>query len=238
MPIPVDLIPFDPKYVKFIREVLTIAEQGTRTIPYSKVEVMNDGPGNAAQITLSIGFTELGGNLKPVVQRYCDQGGALAAKFAAYLPSLGHKRLASDGQFKQLLKESGKEELMHTIQEECFEEFYLGPAFKWAKANGMGLPLSLLVICDSYLHSGSIPSFLRSKFPASAPVKDVEGEKTWITQYTKVRQDWLANHSNRLLRNTVYRTKYYLNLLNANDWQLNRGHEFAMNDVRPTAIPA
>jgi hypothetical protein len=78
MPIPQELIPFDPKHIKLIRNVLTIAEQGTQTIPYGKVEVMNDGPGDKAQVTLSIGFTEYGGNLKRVLARYVDRGRAFS----------------------------------------------------------------------------------------------------------------------------------------------------------------
>lgn len=236
MPIDDALIPFNPAFVTFIREVLTIAEQGTRTIPYSKVEVMADGPNNKNQITLSIGFTEFGGNLKKVVQRYCDKGGVLVSKFAGYLPVIGSSSLAGDGTFKQLLRDAGKEPVMKGVQEDSFEEFYLSPAFRFCKTNNLSLPLSFLVVSDSYLHSGSVPDFLRKKFPATLPAKTLDGEKQWVTEYMNVRHDWLANHSNKLLRNTIYRTGYYKTLIKDNDWQLERAHLSAMNGVKPSAV--
>lgn len=236
MPIDSALIPFNPAFISFIREVLTIAEQGTRTIPYSKVEVMADGPNGKNQITLSIGFTEFGGNLKKVVGRYCDKGGILASRFAAYYPVIGASALASDGTFKGLLRDAGKEELMQEVQEDSFEEFYLSPAFRFCKTNNMGLPLSFLVVSDSYLHSGSVPDFLRKKFPATLPAKTLEEEKQWVSQYMNVRHDWLANHSNKLLRNTIYRTSYYKTLIKDEDWQLERAHLTAMNGVKPSKV--
>lgn len=236
MPIDNDLVPFNPAFVSFIREVLTIAEQGTRTIPYSKVEVMADGPGGKNQITLSIGFTEFGGNLKKVIQRYCDQGGLLFGKFAPYLTKLGVTPLAADNTFKQLLRDAGKEEVMQQVQEDSFEEFYLSPAFRFCKVNKMELPLSFLVVCDSYLHSGSVPDFLRKRFPAALPAKDMEAEKQWVREYTTTRHDWLATHNNRLLRNTIYRTSYYKAVIKDEDWQLERAHLVAMNGVKPSQV--
>lgn len=236
MPIDTAFIPFNPAYVSFIREVLTIAEQGTKTIPYSKVEVMADGPGNKNQITLSIGFTEFGGNLKRVVQRYCDKGGVLASRFATYLPIIGGSALATDTTFKQLLRDAGKEKVMEQVQEDSFEEFYLSPAFRFCKTNNLSLPLSYLVVCDSYLHSGSVPDFLRKKFPATLPAKTLEGEKQWVSEYMNVRHDWLTSHSNKLLRNTIYRTSYYKTLIKDEDWQLERAHLTAMNGVKPNKV--
>lgn len=236
MPIDNELIPFNPAFVSFIREVLTIAEQGTRTIPYSKVEVMADGPNGKNQITLSIGFTEFGGNLKKVVGRYCDKGGVLADKFTSYYPTIGSTPMASNNYFKQLLRDAGKEQLMQQVQEDSFEEFYLGPAFRFCKVNNMELPLSFLVVADSYLHSGSVPDFLRKRFPASLPAKTLEGEKQWVREYTNVRHDWLATHSSQLLRNTIYRTNYYKAVIKDEDWQLERAHLVAMNGVKPSKV--
>jgi len=236
MPIPQELIPFDPKHIKLIRNVLTIAEQGTQTIPYGKVEVMNDGPGDKAQVTLSIGFTEYGGNLKRVLARYVDRGGLLAARMAAYIPFIGSKPLAQDKAFKSLLREAASDSIMAEVQEDCFEEFYLAPAFKFCKENGLALPLSYLVVCDSFLHSGSILSFLRKKFPAALPAKTLDQEKLWIRQYTSARHEWLSTHSNKLLRNTIYRTTYYKSLLSGEDWMLERAHEIAMHGTKPLKI--
>lgn len=237
MPIDDSLIPFNPAFVAFIREVLTIAEQGTRTIPYSKVEVMADGPSGKNQITLSIGFTEYGGNLKKVIQRYCDKDSGQNSKLlAAYVPKIGNTALASDTTFKGLLRDAGKEMVMQYVQEHSFEEFYLTPAFRFCKVNNMELPLSFLVVSDSYLHSGSVPDFLRKRFPATLPAKTAEEEKQWVREYTTVRHDWLATHNNKLLRNTIYRTGYYKAVIKDEDWQLERAHLTAMNGVKPSKV--
>lgn len=58
----------------------------------------------------------------------------------------------------------------------------------------------------------------------------------WIVSYIEVREKWLATHSNKLLRNTVYRTKYYRELAALEDWKLMEHHKIAMNGVKPLLI--
>jgi chitosanase len=155
---------------------------------------------------------------------------------AAYIPLIGSKPLAQDKAYKSLLREAASDSIMAEVQEDCFEEFYLAPAFKFCKENGLALPLSYLVVCDSFLHSGSILSFLRKKFPATLPAKTLDQEKLWIRQYTSARHEWLSTHSNKLLRNTIYRTTYYKSLLSEEDWMLERAHEIAMHGTKPLKI--
>ncbi len=99
--------------------------------------------------------------------------------------------------------------------------------------NGFALPLSGLVIYDSYIHSGGIPAFLRRRFPASPPAKGGD-EKEWIVQYLEVRLSWLANHSRPILQKTIYRVKNMLTAVNAGDWELSR--PFIANGIKNLAI--
>lgn len=118
-------VPFDPALVSFIRRTLSVAETGRVEWNPSAVYIYADDnrfKPPRKQVTLSIGFTEGGGNLKKVLQRYIDKGGKLGAEFAPYLPSLGSgPTLAGNKQFIDLLKEAGKDPAMVKAQQECFD---------------------------------------------------------------------------------------------------------------------
>jgi chitosanase len=208
--------PFDPKYTVFIRRILSVAETGEPEWDPSAVYKYKDGPNQTPQWTLSIGFTEMGGNLKSVIERYLELGGV--QDFAGYLPVMGVKHIA-DLEFKVVLQKAGKEPAMKQAQEEMFDKFYLGPAFEWASRYGFSKPLSFLVIADSFLHSGSMLGFLMQRFSEKKPC-DGGDEETWIRDYTHTRRSWLADHSNKLLRNTVYRADCFLTQIENNNWDL------------------
>lgn len=219
--------------IKKIKNVLNIAEQGTQTIPYGKVEIMPDGPNKVNQVTLSVGFTQYGGNLKKVIDAYVAQGGIYAKELSVY--RMSDHNLPHNAAFKGFLKKAGADPTMQRIQEELYVSLYIGPAIRWGEGEGFTEPLSFLVICDSFLHSGSILGFLRTRFPEKTP-KMGGRERVWISQYLEAREKWLATHSNRLLRNTVYRTNYYRQLINLEDWKLMEHHKIAMNGTRPMHI--
>jgi chitosanase len=219
--------------IKKIKNVLNIAEQGTQTIPYGKVEVMPDGKGGRNQVTLSVGFTQDGGNLGKVIDRYVSEGGIYAKELSSY--SMSNSGLSYNATFKGLLVKAGGDPTMQRIQEELYTTLYIGPAIKWGESEGFVEPLSFLVICDSFLHSGSMLTFLRNRFSEKTP-KWGGSEPVWIAQYIDVREKWLATHSNKLLRNTVYRTNYYRQLVNLGDWGLLEHHKLAMNGTKPMLL--
>ena len=211
--------PFDPKYIAFIRRILSVAETDQPEWDPGAVYKYNDGPDGSPQWTLSIGFTELGGNLKKVLKRYADLGGKYASRFAVYISAMGEEHI-TDPDFKTLLQTAGKDDpLMMQAQEEMFDELYLGPAFEWAAKYGFAKPLSYLVIADSFLHSGSMLGFLMNKFSEKKP-KDGGNEEDWIKAYSNTRREWLANHSNKILRNTTYRVDCYLREMQRDNWDL------------------
>jgi len=90
-----------------------------------------------------------------------------------------------------------------------------------AAKNGFSLPLSTLVIYDSFIHSGSILYFLRKRFPEMPPAKGGD-EKTWIRQYVDVRQGWLANHQLTILHATIYRTQCFKGEMARDNWDLSQ----------------
>lgn len=220
----------DELSIKRIKNILCLAEQGTHDIPYGKVEVMNDGPGQIPQITLSIGFTQYGSNLGKVMKEYSARGGKNAAELSKY--RMDDKSLPSNAAFKNSLKAAGSDPIMQAVQEDLYTILYIGPAIKWAEQEGFTEPLSYLVICDSFLHSGSILGFLRQRFPEKTP-KNGGDEKAWIKAYVRERHKWLKTHSNKLLQNTVYRTNYFTELLAKEDWGMEQVHTVAMHGTRP-----
>ena len=212
--------PFDPKYIEFIRRILSVAETDQAEWNPASVYVYNDGNDGRKQCTLSIGFTADGGNLRKVLERYVQRDGAYSDQFAPWIARLKAGDPGTDSDFIALLKKVGKEDpLMMEVQEEMFDELYLGPAFEWASKYGFGLPMSHLVIADSFLHSGSMLGFLMNKFPEKKPC-DGGNEEDWIHAYTNTRREWLANHSNKILRGTVYRCDCYLHEMEHGNWGL------------------
>lgn len=224
------------KTISQIKNVLTVAEQGVQKIPYGKVEVMADGPNGVRQITLSIGFTQYGSNLSKVMKAYAEANGKYSREIEPYISRLQETNTVNNVNLKDLLKKAGNEDsIMGKIQEDKFTELYMNPAITWGEKEGFVEPLSYLIICDSFLHSGSILSHLRNQFEERTPANGGD-EKKWTTQYLHARHDWLSNHSNNLVRTSRYRTNYYKQLLAMDDWQLDAMHTIAMNGVKPLQI--
>jgi chitosanase len=212
--------PFDPKYVRFIRRILSVAETDQPEWDPAAVYVYGDGTGGRKQCTLSIGFTADGGNLVKVLERYVADDGAYSDRLVPHIALLKAGDPGTDSDFIALLKEIGKKDpLMKSVQEEMFDKLYLAPAFSWAAKYGFALPLSYLVIADSFLHSGSMLDFLMNRFPEKKP-SDGGKEEDWILVYTDTRRDWLKNHSNKILRGTTYRCDCYLREMKRDNWDL------------------
>jgi chitosanase len=218
-----------------IRNVLVVAETGKQVIPYGAVYVMADGPNNIKQITLSIGFTQYGGNLSKVIEEYGRKNGEYSLELTPMLAVMRKMDTVSNSHYLKSLKEAGADPIMKETQDAMFDSLYLEPAIKWAEAEGFVEPLSMLIIADSFLHSGSMLLSLRSKFSEKTP-KWGGLERAWIIGYLNARHKWLANHSSRLLRNTTYRTTYYKKLIVDGDWSLDTYHTLAMNGTKPLAV--
>ena len=70
-------------------------------------------------------------------------------------------------------------------------------------------------------HSGGIREALRNRFRESTPSKGGD-EKAWVRSYVEARHNWLSNHSNKLLRKTVYRTQCFRSEIARENWMLDR----------------
>ena len=138
--------------------------------------------------------------------------------------------LAKSDSFKALLKRAGSDPVMQEAQDTIFAAETWDPAQRWFDENGFTLPLSMLVIADSFLQSGSMLQFLRNRFREGPPAKGGR-EKVFITDYTYVRNNWLSGHPNRAIHNSAYRTRCYLAQINSENWNLD-SLPIVMNGVR------
>lgn len=202
-----------------IIKILNCFETGSQETNYSSIFVYADGPQDKHQLTLARGFTECGGTLWKVFQRYADKGGVNGARLLEYKKDSCQQTLPTNQSFRNLIHESCADSIMIEAQDEIYDEIYYKNGEVWAAQHGFKLPLSLLVIQDSMLQSGSILQFLRDRFSAKVP-SDSGDEKTWITDYVIARDNWLLNHSRVILRGTVYRTHFLKKQIDLNNWDL------------------
>lgn len=212
-----------------IKKILLAFEQSSTTIKYDAIYKYDDGPNEKKQITVSFGITEYG-NLKTLIKNYCFRNGKYAEELSNYVHKIGVEALVNDSKFLSILKESCSDDIMKECQEQAYDDMYINPALAFCDKNKLDLPLSKLVVCDSYLHSGSILSALRNSFTESVPANG-GNEKVWIESYCKARKNWLANHSRAILHSTVYRMDFMLDRIQKGDWELTQS-PFVANDVK------
>jgi chitosanase len=215
--------------------VLKAAETGTPSGNYSLVTVLGDGKNGRRQVTLGIQFDEASGDLGRVLDLYTKGSGRYAQELSRYrsLVDTGDNTstvLARNDAFKSLLRAAGNDPVMQSAQDSIFAAETWDPAQQWFDKNGFTLPLSILVIADSFLQSGSMLWFLRQRFKEVPPARGGR-EKVFISDYTNHRHLWLSGSGNRAIHNSAYRTRCYLAQINSENWNLN-SLPIVMNGVR------
>jgi chitosanase len=211
-----------------IEQVINAFETGSAEGNYATLVKLKDHKDPATnttivQVTYGRSQTTEFGHLKALVQDYVDSHGQFAGDLKPYLNRIGKKPgLATDDVFCTALKKAGKNDpIMRDCQDRLFESKYYQPAMSWFLQQGFRHPLSMLVIYDSKIHSGGMLAFLRRRFSTVPPIKG-GNEMEWIANYVKVRDEWLASHSNPLLRNTIYRTNCFKEQLSQHNWDLSQ----------------
>ena len=211
----------EPTKKNKILKVINVFETGKIEGDYSKISIFSDGPNNIKQITYGVRQTTEFGNLPDLIKDYVGSNGEFSEDLAPYKDRIGQKpSLHPNSEFKRLLKLAGEDPVMRKCQDKFFDEKYWKRAENWFKENGFTSPLSMLVILDSYVHSGSILGFLRKRFSERPPASGGD-ERKWIEEYVNTRHKWLATHSSRpILRNTIYRTNCFKDIIRRGDWGL------------------
>lgn len=198
-------------------------EEGTTVQDYGLISLMHDGPSGNIQITIGLGWTELtSDDLKKVLISYINSNGLYGNDFKKYIDNgFGNPPSRyNDSNLIQLLKQAGSDPVMKKVQDDLWNKLYFYPALAFCTKNGLTYPLSVLVVYDSFVQSGSVPMYLRNQFTENIPVNGGD-EKNWVSQYTQIRDHWLSNSANQAVRNSAYRTKVYLKLIKDGNWLLN-----------------
>lgn len=184
---------------------------------YNKIYLYFDGPKDIRQVTLARGYTECGGALWKVFEKYKQSGGEYGDRLLSYKSQSGKQTLPYNKEFLKLIVDLGTtDELFKSAQDKVFDELYWNKGLKVFNDGNFKLTLSLAVIQDSILHSGSILSFLTNRFKEPKPSNGGD-EKTWISEYCQARYNWLANGKG-YLPNTAFRPKFFLNQIKTNNW--------------------
>jgi chitosanase len=204
-----------------IQKIVNVFESGSPEGDYGCISLYEDGPNGIRQITYGKSQTTEWGNLNALINLYIKNEGDIAEKFEPYKDKIGLRSFVSDKAFIALLKEAAKDPIMQKTQDQFFDIHYWEPAKTWFTKNGFKLNLSMLVIYDSFIHSGSILKFLRNRFSEVTPALGGD-EKEWIKAYVQVRHDWLKGHSNKILTKTIYRTQNFLDAIKKDDWDLSQ----------------
>ncbi|WP_008310493.1 C39 family peptidase [Leptolyngbya sp. PCC 6406] len=167
------------------------------------------------------------GNLYLLVKAYCEaDGAAFADELLPYLEKLAKKSatLKCDSgssdlrEITVILRKAGTDPVMRSTQDNFFDRAYWTPAVNAARNIGIQTALGKAVVYDSFIH-GSWGA-MRDRTNQSHGTVSQIGEKAWVQAYIKTRRHWLGNHSNPLLRNTVYRMDAFNQLIQVSNWDL------------------
>lgn len=204
-----------------VLRIVNVFETGTPEGDYAAVAVHEDGPQRLPQVTYGRSQTTEYGSLRELLETYIASGGVLAGELRPYLERLGTGVLHADARFRELLAAAGADPVMVRTQDSFFDEKYVRPAWAFAEENGFTLALSFLVIYDSTIHSGRVPSFLRARFPEVPPARG-GSEMAWTRAYVAARAAWLGGHASAILRRTTYRTDCFAAQMAAGNWDLSQ----------------
>lgn len=126
-------------------------------------------------------------------------------------------KLDADLKLHNVLRACADDPVMRDVQDRFFDETYWEPAVRAAAKQGITLPLGVAIVYDSVVH-GSWGA-MRDRTERGGKFQPSE-EKGWLTRYVATRREWLATHSNPLLRKTVYRMDAFKRLIDQGFWGL------------------
>lgn len=205
-----------------IEKIVLTFETGKQEPQYGALAIVKDGKNGTKQISYGKFQVTEQGKLRLLIREYIETGmGIYNEHFKKYINLIGVEPLSNNSDFISILKLAGEDCIMQEIQDRFFYYQYWAPALKWARIHGFELPLSMLIIYDSFIHSGGILRFLRKRFMEYPPSKD-GSEIKWCTQYVNTRHQWLKYHKNPILRNTIYRTETLMAQIEKDNWSLSK----------------
>jgi chitosanase len=125
---------------------------------------------------------------------------------------------------------------MRATQDLFFDDAYWRPAQRAAEIAKIACALGVALVYDSCVHGAW--KMLRDRTNARATI-DQCGEQAWLQTYVSERRNWLAQHSRKDLRGTVYRMEAFQRLIDQGYWELElplvvRGAEISLITLAAT----
>jgi chitosanase len=199
--------------------IVNIFETGDVRGDYGSVTVI---AGDTGHLTFGRSQTTLGsGNLHGLLSQYCANTGArFASALEPHLPRVLARDLGldTDGHLHNVLRATADDPVMRDTQDEFFDGRYWRPGVRSAEREGIATPLGVAVVYDGTVHGSWL--MIRDRTVAAVGGVDAAGERTWIARYVAERRAWLAGHSRRDLRPTVYRMDALRSLIGLDAWSL------------------
>lgn len=199
--------------------IVNIFETNSVLGDYGMVTLLS---GDSGHLTFGRSQTTLGsGNLFKLIR---DYGNKPDARFRDRLNPYLHRlelrdfSLDYDRYFHNILRTTADDPVMRKTQDEFFDSVYWKSAERNAQNAGIHSALGVAVVYDSIVHGSwwRIRDLTNERNGTLASI----GERNWITAYVNNRRNWLAGHSNRILRNTVYRMDAFQRLIALGQWNL------------------
>jgi len=213
------------QYKKIILAITNVFETGTPKGDYDALAVLPDGAG------ISYGrsqVTDRSGSLDHLLYMYRDSKGKYADELWPYMDQLDDPLcpLASNGEFKAILKKAGSDPIMCRCQDALFEEKYWIPSKNLGEKLGVTYPLCFAILYDISIQSGiGRIARLRRRFPEMPPVRGGT-ERPWALALARARFNWISNYTSssqrkqKLVRSTAWRSKVFVDLAEAENWKL------------------
>lgn len=202
-----------------VQAIVNVFETGAPQGDYASVTLLK---GDTGHLTYGRSQTTLAsGNLYLLIKDYVDtDDAAFATALRPYLSRLDAIDLSldEDSDFHAILRSAGDDPAMQRIQDAFFDRVFWAPAVRSAAYIDSAMPLGMAVIYDSRIH-GSWHAIRDRVIKEYGSLSDL-GEKTWMWRYVAYRKNWLATHSNTLLRKTVYRMDSMQTLMGSEKWDL------------------
>jgi chitosanase len=237
-------MPLSDLQKKTAQAIVNIFETGKVLGDYGAVTVM---PGDKGHLTYGRNQVTLSsGGLHNLLAEYCareDAQAQMATQFQPLLPRFLAKDLTldADASVKALLREAGKDPVMHAVQDEFFDKDYWVPSWRAAAKCGLTTALSTAVVYDGHIHGNF--GGIRNEVDKTGTVATGVSEKAWIAAYVATRKAWLLRGKEPLPR-TVYRMEAFKRLIEEEKWDLPlplvvRGVSISEKSLSPNAaVPA
>jgi chitosanase len=211
--------PLTRQQVQVVQAIINIFETSQVLGNYGQVTLLPNDPG---RLTYGRSQTTLAsGNLLKLLQRYVDNPGArFGPRLRPWLPAVAAQAAAvdTDGPLHNVLRACADDPVMRETQDQFFDDEYWKRAHKAALDMGLGLPLSIAVVYDGFVHGSW--SRIRDQTTQQTGSVSAVGEEAWIEAYVDRRRAWLANHTNSIIRKTAYRMEAFQRLIANGQWGL------------------